>query len=379
MERRKKVVLLGPVYPYKGGISHYTALMYRALQSVYDVIMVSYKLQYPKFLFKKKQKDYSNDSFRISETLYWINTINPLNWLQSAARINRQRPDFIICQWWHPYFAPCYYVLSKLLHQYKWLFVCHNVFPHERFPMDRFLTRKTLQQGNYFIVQSGQDAKDLCSVIKNPIFEQTVHPTYNAFKLSDLSMSEARKRLMLHPAEKVLLFFGFVREYKGLKHLIHALPRVGEELDSVKLLIVGDFGEDKDNYLELIQRTKTEELIEIHDGYIPDHEVEKFFAACDVVVLPYESATQSGIVQIAYGFDKPVIVTAVGGLPDVVTDGKTGYVVEPRNPDKLAEKIIKFFRENKAVEFTEHVKQEAERFSWDRLTEAVDRLVHCND
>lgn len=372
---QKKIVLIGPVYPYKGGISHYTGLMYRALSEKYDVSMVSYKMQYPKLLFRKEQKDFANDTFKIENTKFWIHTANPLNWIDTARKIKEQRPDLIICQWWHPYFAPCYIMLRSLLGKTKWMFVCHNVFPHERFPMDRLLSKWTLQKGNYFIVQSKQDAEDLCSIIENPVYERTVHPTYNAFKFQNMSKGEARELLGINATEKILLFFGFVREYKGLKHLIKAMPDIVQKLPDTRLLIVGDFGSDKSEYMQLIEQSRIKDAVQIYDGYIPDREVEKYFAACDLVVLPYESATQSGIVQIAYGFEKPVIATNVGGLPDVVTDGKTGYLVKAQNPQKLGEAVVRFFQEGREHEFSENVKAEAYRFSWERMVEVVEKII----
>lgn len=371
----KNIVLIGPVYPYKGGISHYTGLMYQALSKKYHVEMVSFKMQYPKLLFKKEQKDYSNDMFKIQNTKYWIHTANPCNWIHTAKKIRNMHPDLIIVQWWHPYFAPCYKIMMGLLKGYKKLFVCHNVFPHERFPLDRKLVKMALKTGNRYIVQSKMDANDLKSIISNPIFKQTVHPTYNAFKFEDMSKEKGRELLKLSNEDKVLLFFGFVREYKGLKHLINALPHVLDKISGIKLLIVGDFGDDKQDYLDLIAEKQVESSIEIHDGYIPDKEVEKYFAASDLVVLPYESATQSGIVQIAYGFEKPVIVTNVGGLPDVVTDGKTGYVVEPKNPDALAKAIVEFFVGKKEELFIQNVRSEAYKFSWDRMVEVIEELA----
>ncbi len=381
MEKKKKIVLIGPVYPYKGGISHYTGLMYRALMKKFDVYMMSYKMQYPKLLFKKEQRDYSNEMFKIEETDYRIHTANPFNWVGTAKQIKKMKPDLVLFQWWHPYFAPCYWSLCKFLgKKIKKLFLCHNVFPHERFPMDKFLARKTLKNGNYFIVQSTQDEEDLKSIRKEAVYRRTVHPTYNAFKIQNLSKEEGRKQLNIEADEKVLLFFGFIREYKGLKYLIDALSGVAAEVDKVKLLIVGDFSgeEEKNSYVNRIKEQRVQDFVEIHDGYIPDKEVEKFFAAADLVVLPYESATQSGIVQIAYGFEKPVVVTDVGGLPDVVTDGKTGYVVEAKNSAALAEGIVKFFREEQAQSFHAHILEEAEKYSWDRMTEVVEALLKTN-
>ena len=334
----KKIVLIGPVYPYKGGISHYTGLMYRALSAKYEVSMISYRFQYPKFLYKKEQKDYENDSFKIDGTDYMIHTANPVNWFSVAGKIRKINPDLIIFQWWHPYFAPCYWSVAKLLKKYRKLFVCHNVFPHERFPFDRLLAKMVLRQGDSFIVQSGKDGEDLKTILPDAVYEQTVHPTYNAFKFEEMSKEEGRRRLNIAPDRKLLLFFGFVREYKGLKYILEAMPRIAEKQKNISLLIVGDFGsqENKGFYEKIIEKNGINDYVEIYDGYIPDKEIEKFFAACDLVVLPYESATQSGIVQIAYGFEKPVVVTNVGGLPDVVNDGRTGYIVEPGNPKALA-------------------------------------------
>ncbi len=374
-KKLKKIVMIGPVYPYKGGISHYTGLMYRALSKKFQVKMVTYKLQYPKFLFKKEQKDYSNKAFQIENAGYLINTADPFNCVSVAMRIRKMKPDLVLFQWWHPYFAPCYWIMEKVLgKKIKKMFVCHNVFPHERFPMDRFLTKMVLKQGDYFITQSSMDAQDLLSVKKDAKYKQTVHPTYNAFKMKDMSKEEARNILDISKDEKVLLFFGFVREYKGLKHIINALPQITEQIKDAKLYIVGDFDGDKDQYLQLIKEKNVEDNIRIYDGYIPDNEVEKFFAASDLVVLPYESATQSGIVQIAYGFRKPVVVTNVGGLPEVVDDEKTGYVVEAFNDDKLAEAVIRFFKEDRAEEFETNVANEEYKYSWDRMVEVVDGL-----
>ena len=372
----EKIVLIGPVYPYKGGISHYTGMMYRALSKKYQTYMVSYSFQYPKLLYKKEQRDYTNDSFRVEDTKYWIHTTNPVNWIHAASKIKKLQPDLVIIEWWHPYFAPCYWALTRMLGKIKILFVCHNVFPHERFPMDRRLTKMTLKRGNAFIVQSGKDADDLRTILPGAKYEQAVHPTYNAFKFENMSKEKARELLDIAEKEKVLLFFGFVREYKGLKYLIQSLPLITEKCEDVRLFVVGDFGsaENREAYEKLMEENAVRSHITICDGYIPDREIEKFFAACDLVVLPYVSATQSGIVQIAYGFEKPVVVTNVGGLPDVVEDGKTGYVVEPENPVVLADAVVRYFVENREEEFEENVKKEAYRFDWDRMVETVERL-----
>lgn len=372
---RKKIILIGPVYPYKGGIAHYTSLMYQSLMKKHDVTMVSYKMQYPKFLFKKEQKDYSNDMFKVEDAKFWINTANPFNIINVGRKIKKKHPDMVVMQWWHPYFAPCYWLLEKSIgKKIKKVFICHNVFPHERFPMDRFLTRLVLKNGNAFIVHSKSDGEDLLTIKPDAKYRQNPHPTYNAFRISNITKEQAREELNISQDMKILLFFGFVREYKGLKHLLRAMSEIKNELNNIKLMVVGSFGEDKEDYMHIISENNITDCVEVVDGYIPDNEVEKYFASCDLVVCPYESATQSGIVQIAYGFDKPVVATNVGGLPDVVKDKKTGYVVEPQNPKKLAEVITDFYKNDKEKEYIEHIRESAYEFSWERMVETVEEL-----
>ena len=373
----EKIVLIGPVYPYKGGIAHYTGLMCRVLRKYYEVEMISYKLQYPKILYKKEQKDYSSTSFQVEGTDYALHTANPFNWLSCAKRIAAGTPKAVIIQWWHPYFAPCYRVLAGYLRRrgIKVLFVCHNVFPHERFPMDRLLTRITLGKGSRFIVQSAQDRDDLLGILPQAIVTLTPHPTYNIFKIRGISKAEAREEIGLSQDIPMLLFFGFVREYKGLRYLLEALPAVREAIPMVKLYVVGDFGSDKENYMKQIENLELQDCVVIRDGYIPDTEVEPYFAACDLVMLPYLSATQSGIVQIAYGFDKPVVVTNVGGLPEVVEDGKTGYVVPSRDAASLAQAVKDFFKGKRAGDFQTNIEKENTKYSWDVMARRVQELL----
>ncbi len=372
-----KIVMIAPVYPFKGGISHYSALMYKALSKKYDVDLMSFKLQYPKFLFKKEQKDYKNDKLKIDGVDFCINTINPFNYISTALKIRKMKPKLVIFQWWHPYFTPCFYTILKLLGKTNVLFICHNVFPHERFPLDRFLTKLVLRNGNYFITHSSMDKDDLISIKKDAEVTVSVLPNFNSFKLGEYDREKARNELDISSDEKVLLFFGFIRKYKGLKYLINALPKCVSEIEKLKLLIVGEFPDEntRQDYFDEIEKNNMKEFIKIYDGYIPDDEVEKFFVASDVVVMPYESATQSGIVQIAYGFEKPVIVTDVGGLPEVVADGVTGYVSKHCDVNSLSENIIKFFDENKASAFSDNIKIEEKKYSWERMVEKIDYVV----
>ncbi|MCR5421501.1 MAG: glycosyltransferase [Lachnospiraceae bacterium] len=373
-----KWVLIGPVYPYKGGISHYTGLLYRALSKHKEVEMISYKMQYPKFLFKKEQRDYANDTFKVKDTRFLINTANPFNILKVAKGIVKMKPDKVIIQWWHPYFAPCYRIMISRLKRagIPVTYICHNVFPHERFPLDKQLTAMALKKADNYILHANGEVKDLLSIKKDADYKVQVHPTYSAFNFENMDSDTARNRLGIDKTIKLMLFFGFVREYKGLKHLLNAVSilkeRYYEDAEEMPVLyVVGDFDGNKDEYLAIIENKSIGNMVRIIDGYVPDKEVEKYFSAADLVVLPYESATQSGIVQIAYGFKKPVIVTDVGGLPEVVEDDVTGMIVKAFDDEALAGAIYKYFKEDKKASYTGGIKEREYRFSWDRMVEAL--------
>lgn len=371
-----KIAMIGPVHPYKGGIAHYTDLLCRALrEDGNEVQLYSFKFQYPKLLYKKPQKDMKSSGFGTNDADFCIHTLNPFNWIKVAGRIKKQKPELIILQWWHPYFAPCFWSICKLLRREKILFVCHNVFPHERFPLDRLLTKWTLGCGRYFITQSKMDARDLLSVKHDAVYRVTPHPTYGMFCRQGMSMQKAREQLQIDQGQRVLLFFGFVRKYKGLQYLLEAMKLLKERDFKVQLWVVGDFGEDKEEYVEQIRAFEIGDQVQMVQGYVPDDEVEKYFAASDLVVLPYLSATQSGIVQIAFGFEKPVLVTEVGGLPDVVTNGKTGYVVEPRSAEMIAEAIMDYYINNRREAFVSQIEKEKDRFSWKTFVDTLMEMV----
>lgn len=376
--QKSKWVLIGPVYPYKGGISHYTGLMYRALAKAHDVEMISYKMQYPKLLFRREQRDYSNDTFKVDGTRFLLNTANPLNILMTAGKIIRMKPEKVIIQWWHPYFAPCYRILTGIIKRagIRIVYICHNVFPHERFPFDKKLTRMALKRADRYILHAQGEVKDLLSIKPDADYKVQVHPTYSAFNFDNLDRQSAREKLGIPDDEEMMLFFGFVREYKGLKHLLNAVHILKEKQYKDRqvpvLYVVGDFDGNREEYLTLIDELKIAEDIKLIDGYVPDKEVEKYFSSADLVVLPYESATQSGIVQIAYGFRKPVIVTDVGGLPEVVEDDVTGMIVPPFDDDALADAICKYFDEGRKDRYIKGISEREYRFSWDRMTEALE-------
>ena len=374
-----KIIIIGPVYPYKGGISHYTGLMAKSLSKTHDVQIVSFKLQYPKFLSRGKEQknnNYSNCSFE--NTHYLLNTINPISYISTVHYIIKEKPNLVIFQWWHPYFTPSYWVILKILgNRIKTLLLCHNVLPHDSFPFQKVLVNLVFKNSDSFIVQSETDEKDLHAIIKLPIYKKTFLPTFDIFNNNGISKSEARSLLGLAETDNVILFFGFIREYKGLKHLICAMPYIEESIPNCKLIIAGEFFENnKEEYANLIMSQGSKNSIQLFDGYIPDNDINKYFTSCDVVVLPYESATQSAIVQIAYGFNKPVISTDVGGLSEVVIDGKTGYTIPPFDHKLLANAIIRFFKEGNKERFLINIQTEADKYTWNKMNEVVEYIYN---
>ncbi len=374
----QKILLVGPVYPYKGGIAHYNSLLYRSLKDKYDTTLISFKRLYPSFLYPgKTQKDYQNKTFQVKNVEYLIDSLNPVSWLLTVKKVLSQKPELIIFQWWNPFFAPAYLVIiifSKMFLTTKVLFICHNVFPHEKIPLDKFFMKALLRKSNFFIVQSKEDEANLLRIVPDANYKLTPHPSYSIFKSANISKEEARAILGIPDAEKVLLYFGFVRKYKGLIYLIRALPFVIEEFPDIRLIIAGEFFDEKTKYLKEIEKLNLQRSIEIFDKYIPDQEVATYFTSSDLVVLPYVTATQSGIVQIAYGFNKPVVVTSVGGLPEVVKHNQTGYVVHPQRPQQIADAILDYFIKNNESKFINNISEQQERFSWRRMIETIEEL-----
>lgn len=375
-----KVCLIGPAYPYRGGIAHFTTLLAREFSHDHDVLVVNFRRLYPSFLFPgKTQFDESGAPIDVpSERI--IDSINPLTSIATARRIARFSPDLVIFQWWHPFFAVAFAVINFFLRR-KWrcpvLYLCHNVLPHESSVVDRTLSRIGFAGADGFLVQSREDSERLRSILGPSLGGKRSavhpHPIYDVFRSGKIGREEARRTLGI--SGRVALFFGYIRPYKGVRVLLEAFAEAVKEID-ITLLIVGEFYEERQTYDALIDELGIGDHLMIVDRYVPNEEVETYFEAADLVVLPYLSATQSGIVQVAYAFDKPVIVTAVGGLPDVVADGKTGFVVPPGNSGALSRAVVAFFQEDRGADMAAEVVAIKERFSWRRCTEMLLRLAN---
>jgi glycosyltransferase involved in cell wall biosynthesis len=369
-----KISIISTAYPLRGGIAHFVGLLYRELKKENEVSVVTFKRQYPKIFFPGKSQLEAGDETEKIPSRVSVDSVNPFNWLLEGLRQKSEAPDLIIFKYWMPFFAPCFYVISALARlngKTKVLVVCDNVLPHERKPGDKMLTKLFFSAVDYFILLSNKVLEDLLSLKPAAAYKVLPHPVYSNFG-QPAPKKHAREKLKLKD-EKLILFFGFIRDYKGLDLLLEALAKLKDS--EIKLIVAGEFYTDKEKYLSLIEDLKIGGSVRLFTDFIPSGEVKYYFSACDAVILPYKSATQSGIVQIAMNFRKPVIATDVGGLKEVVLNNKTGFIVDEINPEKLAEAIQKFYNENREAEFVANIECEVEKYSWNRFTEGIYELT----
>ncbi len=365
----------------RGGMAHFNELMYKYLSKDNDVKIYSFKRQYPEFLFPGKtqyEEGKPLTEFKEGSNVISIDSVNPFNWIKWGFKIAKENADLIIIKYWIPFFAPAFFTLAWIIRKFskaKVLFQADNVIPHEKRFGDTFLTKLALSQGDKFQVLSESVAEDLKLFNKkNKPVIHSKHPVYNLFG-DKIEKNEAREYIKKEFGvdvikDKVILFFGYIRKYKGLNYLIDAMKDVVKEMD-VKLLVVGEFYEDETKYREQIKQNNLEKNIFVVSEFMPNEKVRYFFSACDCAVLPYNSATQSGITQIAYFYDKPVIATKVGGLSEVILNEKTGYLVEPKNSLQIAESILKFYKENREEEFSKNVSEEKKKYMWESFVQEI--------
>ncbi len=370
-----KIIIISAAFPLRGGIAHSAGLLYKELKKNNDVQVITFLRQYPKIFFPGKSQTEEEDSSNKIPTEILINSINPFNWIKVAKHIVSLNPDLVIFKHWMPFFAPCYGVIAGRLKKkkIKLLAVCHNIIPHEKRPGDIILSRFFLKKMDYFVLLSEQVKKDLESIIKNVKSKVLPLPIFSIFGES-VNKEEAREKLQLNQA-KIILFFGFIRDYKGLDTLIEALAIVKQKLD-VTLVVAGEFYSAEQKYLSLIEKLNLQNSIIIKKDFIPTLDVKYYFSAADAVVLPYKSATQSGIVQVAVNFEKPVIATNVGGLGEVIENGKAGFVVEKENPEAFANAILRFYEESREEEFSKNMKLLKEKYSWENFTKGIFDLIN---
>jgi glycosyltransferase involved in cell wall biosynthesis len=371
-----KIVIVGTASPLRGGIAHYISLLYNHLSVRHDVEIVTFSRQYPAFLFPGKSQEEQGGDASAVPTEQLIDSVNPLTWYTAARAIIRKKPDLLIFKYWLPFFGPCFGTIARLVKRAtnaQVLFICDNVIPHEHRPGDRLFTRYAFGAVDHFIVQSAAVERELQAFQPGAHAAFAAHPVYEIFG-AGTPKADARRTLGITD-ERVILFFGYVRRYKGLETLLDAMPAILRR-QKVKLLVVGEFYDDEQKYRRQITANGLTDSVHVHSAYVANDAVGTWFSAADVVVLPYLSATQSGIVQIAYQFDKPVIATDVGGLAEVVRDGRTGYIVRPDAPGDLADAVVRFYAEGREAEFVRTVREEKKKYSWETLIGAIEGLVN---
>jgi glycosyltransferase involved in cell wall biosynthesis len=346
----------------------------------HDVHLVSFSRQYPELLFPGRTQFEPDDEAPalVRNAPRVLDSINPVSWFRTGFHIRDIAPDAVLFQYWMPFFAPAYGVVARGLQRHYGIpsfALVHNALPHERHLFDATLSRYFLNICAGHVVMSDAVATDVRSLCDAPVrLEQIEHPVYERFG-DPLPQREARARLGLSAESPVLLFFGFVREYKGLHVLLNALPQIREQLPDVRLVIAGEAYGDPERYQSIIREHGLNGIVDWHDGYVPSDDVPAYFSAADLVVQPYVTATQSGVAQIAFHFETPMVVTDVGGLAEVVPDGDAGYVVPPESPEDLAAAVTQFFVDEQQDELKAGARRQKEKHAPDRLGEAVERLV----
>lgn len=372
-----KVIILGPAWPYRGGIAAFNERLARQYQAEgHEVEVVTFTLQYPSFLFPgttQYSTDPAPEGLKITRKL---NSINPFSWLSTGRYIRRQRPDLVISAFWLPFMAPA---MGTALRRAKRkgmrrVSILHNLIPHEHRPGDKLFSRYFVGSNDAFITLSRSVLEDLNVFDPKGLKPRTFspHPLYDHYGAT-LGRKEALDLIGLRENQRYVLFFGFIREYKGLDLLLDAMADERMVQLGVKLIVAGEFYGDPKPYMEQIKHLDISDRVVLHTEFIPDHEVNRYFCAADLVVQPYKSATQSGVSQIAYHFEKPMVVTHVGGLPEIVPDGKAGFVVEPSG-EAIADAIARYFNENWQQRLTEGVREEKKKYAWEKMTAAIDSL-----
>lgn len=372
-----KIVILGPAHPYRGGIAALNERLAVELQKEgHEVKIVTFTLQYPGFLFPGKSQFADGAAPENLVIDRKINSVNPLNWLTVGRQLRREKPDLLIARFWIPFIGPSLGAICKIVRKNrrtKIIALTDNIIPHEKKPGDRLLTAWFLKASQGVVVMSKSVLDDLNTFDRRKPRRFGPHPIYDHYgKIT--SREAALHKLNLDPTFNYLLFFGLIRDYKGLDLLIEALAQPLLADLNIKLLVAGEFYTDEEKYRDQVKKLSLEERVIFYNQYIPNNEVENYFNAADLVVQPYKTATQSGVTQVAYHFNKPMLVTDVGGLGEIVPHEKAGYVVVP-SPAAIAEAIRDFYANNRKTFFENGVKEEKKRFGWDNFTRLFYELM----
>ncbi len=370
-----KVLIIGPAHPLRGGLATFNQRLAKEfMDQGHPCSLISFSLQYPSLLFPGKTQFSDDPAPQGLDIHSIINSVNPLNWISVGNRLRKWKPDVIVVRFWIPFMGPA---LGTILRQVRKnrhtriICIADNVIPHEHRPGDKPFTAYFLKSCHAFVTMSDKVLADLRQFEKKKPALLVQHPLYDNFG-NIIAKETARAKLGLPVADRIILFFGFIRQYKGLDLLIEAMADPGIRQQGIRLLVAGEFYEDEKPYMEQIRQLGLDNII-MHNHFIADQDVRDYLCSGDCVVQPYRNATQSGVTPLAYHFEKPMVVTNVGGLPSLVPDGKAGLVCEPQ-PQAIAAAILKFYQLGENY-FIPHLREEKQKYSWGKLTEAIFSLA----
>lgn len=377
-----KIILLGTAYPYRGGLATFNERLARQfMYEGHEVELWTFTLQYPSFLFPGKTQ-YSTEEAPAGLTIRrTLNSCNPFNWLRVGRQLRKAAPDMLICCYWMAFFAPAYGLISRIVRRNgktKAIALVHNMMPHEPSVLDKIFAPYFVKSQNGFVALSDSVVKDIekvetkisnlkCEISNRPKVSSP-HPIYDHYG-ERMVKAEACKALGLPENKQYMLFFGLVRAYKGLDLLLDAFGQIKDQLPELQLIIAGEFYEHEDKYRAQIAANGLTERVILRNEFIPDGDLRKYFGAADLIVQPYKTATQSGVTQVAFHFEKPMLVTNVGGLGEIVHDHKMGYACAP-GADAIAEDLLDYFNNNRQASYTEYLKKEKTKYAWSNMTAA---------
>jgi D-inositol-3-phosphate glycosyltransferase len=368
-----KIISIGPAYPYRGGLASFNDRLTQQFSAEgHDIEIFTFTLQYPKLLFPGKTQYTEGAAPGNIKITRLLNSVNPFNWIKTGIRIRNEKPDILLIRFWLPFMGPCFGSIARIVRSNrvsKVICIFDNVVPHEKRAGDRTMTHYFTNSIDGAIVMSQTVFDDLRLFRKNIPIKFSPHPLFDNYGLS-VARDTAVEELKMDPRKSYILFFGFIRAYKGLDLLIRAFADERFRNRNLKLIVAGEFYEDKAPYSDLIKKYGIEDEIIFYDHFIKDSEVPLYFSVADIVVQPYKTATQSGVTQIAYYFDKPMLVTDVGGLREIVPDGICGYVVQP-DPESITDALLDFYNNNRKEKFTDGVMKEKVKFTWEKMTKAI--------
>lgn len=372
-----KITIIGTAYPYRGGLSAYNERLAKEfIAQGDDVTIETFTLQYPDFLFPGKTQYSSEPAPQFLNIVRSVSSVNPFNWISVGKRIAKQAPDLLIINYWLPFMSPCFGTIARYVRRNgktKVMSILHNIIPHEKKFFDRTLSNYFVRTVDGFVAMSQSVLNDLDMFDRKKPRAFCPHPLYDHFGQKK-TRDEALAALTLDPSFSYILFFGFIRDYKGLDILLQAMANESLLKKNVKLVVAGEFYNNPNQYFELAKNLGISDRIIWRNDYIPDTQVSSYFSAADIVAQPYKSATQSGVTQIAYHFEKPMLVTNVGGLSEIVPDGKVGYVVEP-NADAVAAALCSFYENDLTAFFEENIREEKKKYAWSRMTDTIKSMV----